>query len=128
MNTHRRHTHRVYFDCLVEFETEDSRHVCELIDISLQGALIAACSGATPEAGVPCKLTISLDESNEVQIKMLGTIAHKIENRVGIHCESIDSESMSHLRKLVEYNLGDVELVNRDFNALVHDHDLKGAE
>lgn len=124
MTEHRRHTHRVSFDSLVEFESTDCRHVCELIDISLEGALIAACSGATPVSGTPCKLKISLDESNEHQIIMVGTVAHKIENRVGIHCESIDAESMTHLRKLVEYNLGDVDLVNRDFKALVHDHNL----
>ena len=117
-----RHTHRVNFNCLVEFKSGEYSHVCELVDISLQGALIAACSGATPDAGTPCKLVISLDKTRETQIIMFGSVAHKIENRVGIHCESIDVDSMSHLRKLVEYNLGDVELVNRDFNALVHDH------
>lgn len=114
-------THRVAFNCLVEFETGESLLVCDLYDISLQGALIGACSGATPAAGTPCKLTINLDEEGEVQIIMQGTVAHKIENRVGIHCESIDSDSMTHLRKLVEYNLGDVELVNRDFDALSHE-------
>lgn len=121
MTKHRR-THRICFDYLVDFETSECSYVCELVDISLKGALIAACSGATPEAGSQCKLIISLDESKEVQIIMVGTIAHKIENRVGIHCESIDSDSMTHLRKLVELNLGDVDLVNREFGALVHDH------
>lgn len=116
-----RHTHRVNFDCLVEFEAGEYQHVCELYDISLQGALIAACSGATPEAGTPCKLTINLDDSGDIQIIMIGTIAHKMENRVGIYCTSIDNDSMSHLRKLVEYNLGDVELVNRDFEVLNHE-------
>ena len=122
--TEHRHSHRVYFDCLVKFETSECQHVCELLDISIQGALIAACSGATPDAGTPCKLTISLNESGETQIIMIGSIAHKIENRVGIHCESIDVDSMIHLRKLIELNLGDVDLVNRDFDALVHDHSL----
>ena len=120
--TENRRSHRIYFDCLVEFETSDCRHICELIDISLQGALIAACSGATPEAGTPCKLTISLNESDEIKIIMIGTIAHKIENRVGIYCKSIDIDSMTHLRRLVEYNLGDADLANRDFDALCHDH------
>lgn len=119
MREHRQ-THRVYFDCLVEFETHDCKHICELIDISLQGALIAACSGATPAPGTKCKLTINLVDSNDIQITMIGTIAHKIENRVGIHCESIDADSMAHLRKLVEYNLGDANLANRDFDALFH--------
>jgi PilZ domain-containing protein len=113
-----RHTHRVNFDCLVEFEASECQHVCELYDISLQGALIGACSGATPPADTPCKLTIKLDDAGDIQIIMFGTVAHKIENRVGIYCESIDDDSMAHLRKLVEYNLGDVELVNRDFEAL----------
>ena len=121
MTEHRR-SHRVPFDCLVEFTSADCRHVCELIDISVQGALIAACSGATPQAGTPCKLKISLDDSDEIQIIMKGIVAHKIENRVGIHCESIDVDSMIHLRKLVEYNLEDPELVNRDFEALFYDH------
>lgn len=115
-----RHTHRVDFNCLVEFETGESLLVCELYDISLQGALIGACSGATPEAGTACKLIINLDEVGAIQIIMNGSVAHKIENRVGIYCESIDDDSMAHLRKLVEYNLGDVELVNRDFDALSH--------
>ena len=117
-----RHSHRVKFDCLVHFETSECRHICELVDISLQGALIAACSGATPTAGTPCKLVISLSGSDEIKITMIGRIAHKMENRVGIHCESIDLDSMTHLRRLVEYNLGDVDLVNRDFETLVHDH------
>ena len=120
--TEHRHTHRVDFDSIVDFETSDSNYTCELVDISLQGALIAACSGATPEAGTPCKITITLDESKDHQIIMVGRVARKIENRVGIHCDSIDVDSMTHLRRLVEYNLGDVELVNRDLDTLVHDH------
>ena len=117
-----RKSHRVSFDCLVNFESKDCRHVCELYDISLQGALIGACSGATPDTGTSCQLTISLDKRNEVKILMKGVVAHKKENRVGIHCVSIDSDSMGHLRRLIEYNLGDVDLVNRDFDRLVHDH------
>lgn len=121
MTEHRR-THRVNFDCLVKFITSECKYVCELVDISINGALIAACSGATPKAGTPCQLIISLNESKKVQIVIEGYTARKIENRVGIHCESIDVDSMIHLRKLIEYNLGDVELVNRDFDSLIHDH------
>lgn len=118
--TEYRHTHRINFNCLVEFETSECCHICELVDISLQGALIAGCSGATPPAGTACKLTLTLDEAGEIKIIMTGITAHKIENRVGIHCESIDSDSMIHLRKLIEYNLGDSTLANRDFDVLHH--------
>jgi len=120
--TENRHSHRVDFDTQVEFEASDCSYTCELVDISLQGALITACSGATPATGTPCKITITLDETGEHQIIMVGRVARKIENRTGIHCDSIDVDSMTQLRRLVEYNLGDVELVNRDLDTLVHDH------
>jgi len=94
--------------------------VCDLIDISLKGSLIAGYSDTTPIARTACKLTLTLDESDEIKIIMTGTTAHKIKNRVGIHCELIDNDSMIHLRKLTEYNLGKVVLLNRDFNALLH--------
>ena len=118
----KRHSHRVPFDCFVEFKSEDCHYICELIDISIQGALIAACSGATPGFGTPCQLIISLNKEKEIQIIINDNVARKIENRVGIHFESIDVDSMAHLRRLIEYNLGDVELANRDFDTMIHDH------
>ena len=120
--TEHRHYHRVNFDSMVEFKTSEVEHICELVDISIKGALIAACSGATPQSGTPCQLTIRLNDADENKIIIIGTVARKIENRVGILCESIDVNSMTHLRKLIEYNLGDVEMVNRDFDALVHNN------
>lgn len=117
-----RHTHRVFFDCFVDFEADNAKHVCELYDISLEGALIGACSGATPPPGSSCKLSITLGDADKPDIVMNGRVAHKIENRVGIHCESIDIDSMTHLRKLVELNLGNSDLVNRDLDGLVRDH------
>jgi len=54
---------------------------------------------------------------------MEGHLAHVGDNNtVGIRCESIDLDSISHLRRLVELNLGDPELLNRELSALVsHD-------
>ncbi len=121
----KRHYHRVPFDCLVDFKSDGCDYTCELIDISIQGALIAACSGATPDTPTPCQLTINLDDDKKAQIIMHGRVARKFENRVGIQCDSIDADSMIHLRRLVEYNLGDVDLVNRDFNELLHSHEHK---
>ncbi|MDH5424142.1 MAG: PilZ domain-containing protein [Gammaproteobacteria bacterium] len=115
-----RNYNRVSFDSFVQFNFTDYEYTCELLDISLKGALIAACSGATPAPGTPCTLIINLDQAEEVQVIMQGRVAHKRENRVGIHCESIDIDSMSNLRKLIEYNLHDPALINRDLEELWH--------
>ncbi len=109
---------RIHFDCLLKFEVGDSRLDCELLDISLRGALIHNCTGATLDAGAPCRLILTLDESGEVQIIMEGVIAHKTDNRIGISCKHIDLDSMTHLRRLVEVNLGDPALLERDIMSL----------
>ena len=115
---HQRSFHRIHFDCLVKFETDDLALECELLDISLNGALLHNCTGATPDIGTPCQLTLQLDDNGEIKIIMLGSIAHKKENRVGIYCSSIDLDSITHLRRLVEINLADPQLLERDINAL----------
>lgn len=124
--TEQRHFHRVNFSCLVAFETTESQLICEVYDLSLSGALIGACSGATPAVGTRCKLTVALDMpedqfdvAGDVQIVMSGTIAHKIENRIGIQCNEIDVDSMTNLRRLIEVNLGDANLMHRELDALI---------
>lgn len=52
--------------------------MCKLVDISLQGALIQACSDATPVSGTPCQLVISLDNKKENQKCIHGIVALKI--------------------------------------------------
>jgi hypothetical protein len=117
--TDNRRFQRIQFDCKVEFECEELRVVCDLLDISFKGALISKCSGPVPEPGTACRLILTLDESSEVKIIMDGSIAHKQDDRLGIHCETIDLDSMTHLRKLVELNLGDDELLHRELEALL---------
>ncbi len=116
--TEQRKSHRIHFDCFVDFEFEEQKHVCELYDLSIRGALIGACTGATPEASTPCRLTITLNQFSGAVIVMEGAVAHKNENRVGIHCEHMDIDSITHLRKLLEYNLGDSGLANRELDTL----------
>ncbi len=117
--TDNRRFQRIHFDCTVEFETEGFSEVCDLHDISFKGALIGNCSSTTLEPGTACRLILTLDESSDVKIVMDGSVAYKLENRVGIHCQSIDIDSMTHLRKLVELNLGDEELLHRELEALL---------
>ena len=89
----------------------------ELIDISLTGALVALPAGPPPPAGAPAVLTVHLEES-DVRIVMKGIVAHVTDGRVGVQCLSIDVDSMTHLRRLMELNLGDPGLLERELFAL----------
>jgi len=109
---------RIHFDCFVKFEFDDSRLDCELIDISLKGALIHNCTGATPSDLSECKLILYLTEDHEIKIEMEGVVAHKHSNRIGIMCKHIDIDSMTHLKRLVEVNIGQPELLDRELSML----------
>ena len=51
---------------------------------------------------------------------MQTAVAHIDANSVGFICEHIDLDSISHLKRLVELNLGDEDLLHRELHALIH--------
>jgi hypothetical protein len=91
---------------------------CSLIDISLRGALFEAPHLPRPKVGDACSLDIPLD-TGEARVKMVGQIAHVTGTRVGIRCTELDLDSAAHLRRLVQLNLGDEDMLQRELEALM---------
>ena len=114
---HRLH-HRVLFDTLATIHINASNINTQLIDISLKGALIKKPDSWTANVGDTGQLRIVLSD-NISSISMDIKVAHIEDDHVGFHCEHIDIDSITHLRRLVELNLGDTELLEREFSALV---------
>lgn len=50
---------------------------------------------------------------------MLVTLAHQKDGLLGLQCREIDLDSITHLRRLIELNLGSSELLERELGALV---------
>ena len=92
----------------------------QVLDISLKGALVKLPLDATFPEGIACRLDVSLDDVND-HIQMEGRIAHLNNNRIGVLCQTIDLDSVTHLRRLVELNLGDPELLSRELSVLISD-------
>lgn len=114
----RRRFSRISFHRPSELEVAGARASCEVLDLSLRGALVEAPPGFEPPSGAPCELLVRLD-SGESRIRMAGEVAHREGRQVGVRCLEIDLDSISHLRRLVELNLGDEELLHRELGALV---------
>ncbi len=114
----RRHFSRVVFHRPAEVDAAAGRASCELLDISLKGALVEAPVGFGAGVGEPCTLTIRLD-AGDAAIRMEGEIVHREGTQLGIRCRLIDLDSIAHLRRLVELNVGDDELLHRELAALV---------
>lgn len=118
IKTERRHFARVAFDAEAQLTTTTDRLAVKVIDLSLKGALLKLPPGHPMQAGDPCLLSVNLAQM-EVLIAMAGEIAHVEGERVGLLCRSIDIESITHLRRLLEINLGDARLLERELKALV---------
>jgi len=114
----RRRFSRIRFHRPAELDVRIGRAACEVIDVSLKGALVEVPVSFHTHAGEKCTLAIRLD-AGEAAIRMEGEIAHREGTLVGVQCLEIDLESISHLRRLVELNLGDDELLHRELSALV---------
>lgn len=112
----RRRFHRIAFDASTELSQGDSSWLVQLHDLSLKGLLVSRPSAWAPSAGQPLWARIRL--SDEVQLNMQVGLARESDTLLGFVCHHIDLASISHLRRLVELNLGDSDLLERELAAL----------
>jgi hypothetical protein len=115
-NQERRRFHRIIFDARANLETSSGRYDTELIDISLKGALAKIPADWSPKVGDSITLKVHLDDGGT--ISMLTSCAHIEKDQLGLLCEEIDMISISLLRRLVELNIGDEIILQRDLEAL----------
>jgi len=116
-----RHFSRISFhaDVQLHFTLSDFVQAAILLDISLKGALIETLQPVNPDKGNICSLTLSLSEVGEYII-MEGKVVHHRGNNIGIECQHIDMDSMINLRRLVELNLGEPGLLERELTEILN--------
>jgi hypothetical protein len=112
-----RHFSRVPFDAGVQLHLADRVLDAQLIDIALKGALLQtqALQALVPQE--KCRLVLPLTEGGDA-IVMTGKIVHLEDLQIGIECLDIDVTSLTRLRRLIELNTGDAELLNRELSYL----------
>ena len=113
----RRHFVRVSFDAPALLTTATDAFSVHVLDLSLKGALIMAPAEAALKAGMLCQITIPLAETGN-HIAMSTEVAHVQGLHIGLLCRGIDLDSVTHLRRLIELQLGDPALLERDLGEL----------
>lgn len=93
---------------------------CRVRDLSLKGALIEreAAAGAPISRGDACTVELQLSEDCSMVIRMNGEVAHIEGSALGVQCREIDLDSITVLRRLLELNLGDSSLLDRELASL----------
>lgn len=115
----RRKFWRATFNAPVKLVREVSDVDAMLDDISLKGALLEVPPEWQGKVGDRCHLQLRLGGDQDTKIAMSGRITHVAGRKVGMSCESIDLDSITHLRRLVELNAGDPALLERELSALL---------
>jgi len=113
----KRHFSRIPFQGPVHVTSVNGKWDTDLLDISLNGALIRKPDNWPGKTDEHFMLVLDLTNS-DVDIRMEAVIAHEEKDRVGLQCKHIDLDSITHLRRLVELNLGDALMLKRELSAL----------
>jgi hypothetical protein len=122
-NIESRHFSRIQFSIPVTLSNPDTNQLwkCKLIDISLHGALISQPEQWTGNVGELYQIDIFLGK--DCNIAMEARAVHIEQHSLGFSCQHIDLDSVTHLRRLVELNLGDEKILEREFSELLHVND-----
>lgn len=108
-----RHFSRVPFQAEVQLHLTGRELTVQLIDIALKGALVQTETLQGLVIHEKCRLVLPLTEGGD-SIVMAGRIVHLEDQQVGIECLDIDVTSLTRLRRLIELNTGDVDLMHRE--------------
>jgi hypothetical protein len=114
-NEERRHYHRVGFHGSAMLSSGDVTTSVEILDICLAGALLKLSSEVQHMNQFVLKVTLS----DEVSFEMSGSLESRDDGSNALHRDLNQLENDYYLRRLLELNLGDPELVERDVKTLI---------
>jgi len=113
----RRRFTRVKFDTAATVAQGSNAYHAQVLDISLNGVLLKTPEDYELRADLPSHISIFLSEDTEIQMQV--TLAHSSNRYLGFHCESVDMDSIVHLRRLIELNMDDERAAERVLEEMV---------
>ncbi|QIR13807.1 PilZ domain-containing protein [Shewanella aestuarii] len=114
----RRKFSRILFDANAYLVKDQSTWRTTILDLSINGALVQLPENFEPQLHNEITLEFILSDS-DIELIMATEIVHITTEHLGLRCLHIDVESISHLRRIIELNLGDAELLNRELAMLI---------
>ncbi|OCH45613.1 PilZ domain-containing protein [Vibrio cyclitrophicus] len=86
-------------------------------DLSLHGLLIQCDDFQQLSHDIPVRVSFTLANS-DINIQLEATIVSTINTSMRLRIEHLDIDSISHLKRLIELNVGDDELLYREIEHL----------
>ncbi len=113
----RRNYQRIAFQAEVLMQSGNEEWSCNLLDISLKGMLVEPPENLDHDTARPCAIALFLGEDASIHARV--SITHITEEGYwGLKWLHIDISSLKHLRRLLELNMPQPELLNRELAEL----------
>jgi hypothetical protein len=114
--TNLRQFRRISIDAEVRLYSDRAMWTTRMVDISLHGALLAKPDGWTGQVGKTQRLELRMHTSLIISVN--ATIANVGNPGIGYRFERMDLDSFARLKRLIELNTGEPELLHRELSAL----------
>jgi len=114
----RRHLQRIASDKPAVLCADNAEYAGTVLDVSLRGLLLELADDRPPADGASVQVRIMLDGEQHL-IEMSGEVMHVAGRRIGVRCSGLDLDSARRLRRMVELNLDDHRLLERDLAELI---------
>jgi len=111
---------RVKFLAEAEVVYDENTYQVELLDLSLKGALIHPKSEIPLGLGNSCHLIISLG-AKDLDLEFKAKLVHLNGEKLGLKFLTLDIDTMTHLRRLLELNVCDHDQIAQELAFLVTD-------
>ena len=113
----RRQFTRILFSIQAELAIDEHCLGVNIIDLSLNGALLCADTQEAIFSNKMGLLSFRLNQADE-KIIMNVVVVHQEKKDIRVQCSGIDIDSVSSLRRLIELNLADEEQFNKELSKL----------
>lgn len=109
----KRNFSRINFAANAQIELKYNIIEAELLDISLKGTLMHPKIQPPLEKGDRCTLKIFL-HSSDIILSFNAELVHIQQNDFGFKFLDIDIDTMTHLRRLLDLNIGDQDKITNE--------------
>ena len=113
----RRQYIRILFSIKATLPVEEHDYTVSIQHLSLNGTLATKPESERSLKGNLGTLPFHLND-NKSFVEIHIAVVHDSEDEIWLQCNAIDIESVTHLRRLVELNLGDDEQLNKELSQL----------
>lgn len=117
----RRHFTRIFYLTAAKLVQGTRQWRTQLVDVSLQGALLLRPEDWSGSDDKEYEICFVLGGS-DIEIRMQVELTHEASKKLGFYCHHIDIDSASHLKRMIQLNVGEEQLLYRELEQLLQEH------